>query len=236
MFNQYQHLLPRARAWDLIADKMLRRLFVALGMTSGDANRYLSLVLGDLEPQRTRRLPQWEQQFNLPDSGITEQQRRDRLEAAWSATGGQSPAYIQSTLQAAGFPVYVHEWWVPGSDPVTARNPGLVLRDDGDAVQYQYELGTTNAECGDSRVECGALSGAEGYLLVNKIVDNNGDRVEYDVPKAQTQWSYVLYIGGETYPEVATVASSRRDEFEELLLSISPGQQWLGMLVGYGAG
>ena len=53
-------------------------------------------------------------------------------------------------LQGAGFPVFVHEWWTPGSDPVVARNPNLVIRDDGTAVDYQFELGTTAAELGGS--------------------------------------------------------------------------------------
>ena len=235
MFEQFQHLLPRSRAWDLIVDKPLRRLFRALGTTSTDAVVYVNAALADVLPAFTRRLTQWEQQFNLPDTGLTEQQRRDRLTAAWRRVGGQSPGYIQDTLQAAGFPVFVHEWWVPGSDPVQARSPLTVVRDDGTAVDYLYELDTTGAELGTTDMELGQRSGAVGYLLVNKIYDATGMRVQYRVPRDPTDWPFVLYIGGRMFPDSVTLTPARRDEFEELLLSIAPGQQWLGVLVEYGA-
>ena len=230
--NQFQHLLPRGRAWSLIVDKPLRRLFVGLSVAAREAVAHIDRAYLDLFPDTTTKLTQWEQQFNLRDPGLTDQERRDRLTATWRAQGGQSVGYIEDTLQAAGFQLYVHEWF---DDSGTARNPGLVLRDDGDDIEYRFELGTTEAELGDTDVELGSRSNVTGYLLVNKISDNDGSRVEYTVPANTNEWPFILYVGGETFPESATIRTNRRDEFEELLLSICPGQQWLGVLVEFGA-
>lgn len=115
-FRIFTHLLPRARAWRLTADKTLRRFFQGLAGAGEDVKAYSDDAQNDLYPATTRRLDQWERQFNLPatDSIAT---RRERLDGIWKALGGQSPHYIQTTLQAAGFNVFVHEWWTPGTEP-----------------------------------------------------------------------------------------------------------------------
>ena len=69
MFEQFQHLLPRGRAWDVITDKPLRRLFRALSTTSTEATTHVSEALSDVLPAFTRRLRQWEEQFGLPNTG-----------------------------------------------------------------------------------------------------------------------------------------------------------------------
>ena len=258
-FNQFQHLLPRGKAWTIVVDKPLRRLFVGLSAAAREAVAHIDRAYLDVFPDTTTKLTQWEQQFNLRDPGLTDQQRRDRLTATWRARGGQSADYIQRTLQAAGFLVYIHEWFSPSeqlfrlgvdaaragnsgvqlgnprSGSITTRNPNLYVRDDGTTSSYEHELGTTEAELGDEDVELGALSNEAGYLLVNKIFNNAGARVEYLVPDTPTEWPYVMYIGGFTFPNTVTVDPKRQDEFEDLLLSIAPGHLWMGVLVLYGA-
>lgn len=137
MISIFKHLLPRARAWRITIDKTLRQFFEGLAAaTVDDTKENFDNLYSDLDPQQTRDLPAWEAQFALPDTGLTEQERRDRLEATWEATGGQSPKYIQDTLQNAGFPVYVHEWWDYGvyanlaltnGEPIAGDFTGLTL-------------------------------------------------------------------------------------------------------------
>jgi len=107
---------------------------------------------------------------------LTEQERRDRLAATWQALGGQDPRYIQDTLQANGFDVYIHQWWVPGSEPapdvklcVTPRNPKLYLRDSGDNITYLTGQGEPLMEAGEAKAEAGERSSLPGYVLVNKV-------------------------------------------------------------------
>jgi uncharacterized protein YmfQ (DUF2313 family) len=110
-FRQFEHLLPRGEAWRITLEKTLRKFFEGLGPNTDDAVNFVDLVFLDLFPDTTRELAQWETQFGLPGTG-TDTERRASLLAAWQASGGQSPRYLQDVMQAAGFDVYVFEWWV----------------------------------------------------------------------------------------------------------------------------
>jgi hypothetical protein len=107
---------------------------------------------------------------------LNEQQRRDRLAAAWQALGGQSPDYIQTTLRANGFDVYVHEWWVPGTEPpvgvnacAVPRNPLLYLRRESTNETLGVECGEPLAACGEGFAQAGNGVQPRGYPLVNRI-------------------------------------------------------------------
>ena len=175
--DMFKHLLPRAKAWSMTVNKQLREFFEGLTGNNEDVKDFYDNVYLDLFPQTTRELDAWEAQFGLNNSTLTEQGRRDRLEATWQAVGGQDPRYLQDTLQASGFDVYLHEWWVPGSEPavgvkecVIARNPFLVLEDTGLSVIYIVGCGEPLAECGEVDAEAGNAIDPQGYALVNKIL------------------------------------------------------------------
>jgi len=176
--NTFKHLLPHgARAWKLTINKKLRQFFdgLALGVPT-DFKSFVDLVFFDAFPATTRELELWEQQFNLASNAtLTEQERRDRLDGAWKAKGGQSPRYIQDTLQAAGFDVYVHEWWVPGTEPVlnvntqaTARDPFDYLTDANGAQLVISSDNNPDMQDGDALAQDGSTTMPTGYPLVNK--------------------------------------------------------------------
>src|SRR6187455_667868 len=123
----FGHLLPRSQTWSLTQNKTHRRFFSGLASFFEDPvngpRAYADLVLLDAFPATARAdaLAEWENEFGLiPDP--SDSVRRLALAAAWRATGGQSPAYIQGVLQVAGFPLYVHDWWSSGP-PYVARDP-----------------------------------------------------------------------------------------------------------------
>lgn len=232
-FRLYQHLLPHARAWRITIDKRLRQFFQGLSGFSEDVKDAGDDVFLDVFPQTTRELDLWEEQFALPQVALTEQERRDRLEAAWKQQGGQDPRYIQDILQANGFPVYVHEFWVPGSEPApgvkacaTARNPNITIASPGQLTRYHVECEEPDALCGETEALCGNLFPRPGYALIN-------NQESLPLPTDVDKWSYILYIGGETYGDTAAIPASRRNEFETLCLKICPTQQWLGVIVEY---
>jgi hypothetical protein len=228
MLSLFKHLLPRAKAWQITVDKQLRQLFEGLSESVEDTSEFLGDIWFDLFPATTRELTAWEAQFGIPTTGdVTDADRRDRLAALWSAQGGQDPRYIQDTLQASGFDVYVHEWWVPGTDPPIARNPGIAFGGQplacGDSVM---ECGETVAQCGESW----AALGQTGYALVNKLYTSDGtnlERVEYTIPQDQADWPYCLYICGENFGDFAQVSSARQGELEDLILKICPAHLWV---------
>ena len=83
LFRVILHLLPRSKAFRMTIDKTLRRFFLGLaGFFERGKSKSESAWL-DLFPSTTNRLTDWERQFNLRDSGLTESQRRSRLDAAW---------------------------------------------------------------------------------------------------------------------------------------------------------
>ncbi len=176
-FRIFQHLLPNARAWRLESDKRLREFFEGLTGIGSDVKTFFDDVWLDIFPDTTRELDEWESQWALPNTLTIEQERRDRLAATWKALGGQSPRYIQDTLRAAGFDVYVHEWWVPGTEPAlgvvgaaTPRNPFDYLNDGSVDLQYLSVDGGADMQDGDIAVAMdGATVQPVGYVLVNKL-------------------------------------------------------------------
>lgn len=241
MIDTFKHLLPRARAWRITVDKFLRQFFSGLSVAVGDATKeYIDNVWSDIDPQLTRELSVWESEFGLRNTDITEQERRDRLEAAWAATGGQSIGYIQGVLQANGFNVIIHDWWVPGSEPAvgvdaqaTARDPFNVSSPDAvPLVNNIYiaqdvvisESGATFMESGDDEAESGNfrfVEGKQGYVF----------------PTDTDLWPYIIYIGGTAGAgEVinhASVPAARQEEFEDLCLKLCPRHLWIGLVINY---
>lgn len=257
----YKHLLPRARAWVITVNKSLRQFFEGLSGLPESIRIFLDDVWGDIFPETTRELDAWESQWGLPATVTDEQERRTRLDATWKALGGQDPRYIQDTLRGAGFDVFVHEWWEPGTNPPVVRNPLRVLRRTNTPGPLLVECGESQALCGEAQMEAGNSANPSGYPLVNKIFSTEQDilplcgeaiaacgeelaicgnfirftfkRRDYIVPSDQDTWPYFLYIGGESFGTAAIVEPSRRDEFEDLCLKICPAQQWLGIIVQY---
>jgi len=178
----FEHLLPNARAWRLTADKYLRSFFDGLGNAIGeDVKTFFDEVFEDIDPQKTRALESWEDQFALRSTGLTEQERRNILDATWKALGGQDPRYIQDTIQAAGFDVYVHEWWEPvdrdcggsinGDVTPIARNPFNYLDDGTGSMPYLMYDGGDDVQDSGSESYDGATQTPVGYPLVNKLME-----------------------------------------------------------------
>lgn len=179
----YQHLLPDGRAWRTTVDKRLRQFFQGLTVVPDDVKESADSVWADLMPDTTDKLSDWELQFGLPGNVVDETARRQRLDATWKAlVGGQSPRYIQGTLQANGFDVYVHEWWEPSTPPTpgapgnpTTRNPLMWLRREFTGVSLLVECGEALAACGEDFAQAGNSLEPRGYPLVNKIFETVPD-------------------------------------------------------------
>ena len=178
----FKHLLPSARAWRITVDKKLRQFFEGLSGVGSDVKTFFDSTWLDIFPETTREITAWENQFGLRDTGIAEQERRDRLTASWRALGGQDPSYIQDTLRANGFDVYVHEWWEPGTQAepgvkqcVIPRNPLVWLRREFTGVSSLIDCGEPTALCGEPFAEAGSSLQPAGYPLVNKVFQTTAD-------------------------------------------------------------
>ena len=179
----FQHLLPDGRAWRTTINKRLRQFFQGLTVIPDGVKQAADSIWEDLLPETTDELTEWERQFGLPGNVTGEADRRARLVATWRAlVGGQSPRYIQDTLQAAGFDVYVHEWWEPSTPPTpgapgnpTPRNPLMWLRREFTGVDLRVDCGEPLAQCGEAFAQSGNSLNPLGYPLVNKITQTVPD-------------------------------------------------------------
>lgn len=249
-FRIFQHLLPDAIAWRIVlksepwfigdgsligepdlligsktGGRFIDRFFEGLSAPFATAQRFVDLVYLDTIPTTTRQLTEYEFQFGLAqaDTGAA---RIANLEAAWAATGGQSPRYLQDLLQGAGFDVFIHEWFASGP-PYVPRDPRLFTN-----VPL---IGTV--QCGEALAQCGEVTAVDNAFLANEvdyIVNSNlTNEAPPIVPDDPAFFPFFLYWGGETFPDRATVPTSRRTEFEQLILKLCPTQNWLVTLVDY---
>lgn len=228
-------LFPRAEAWRIAIGSWLRKLLDGFASLPAAARIFIDRVYEQLAPGSVdaENLADWERQFGINFPSASETDRRLAIAAKWAATGGQSPQYIEDTLQAAGFNVYVHEWWVPPNEaPRTARDP----RDYANQPligQYQcIPDSETQHECTDvpNGPQCTEWLMNEVNYIVN---DNLTPIAPPPIPSDPDRWRFFIYIGAETFPNFAEVSMFRRDEFRELLLTICPAQQWIVTLVDY---
>ncbi len=222
----FEHLLPDAAAWRLRAGKAIRAFFEGLTGAPADVRDFIDLVHEDLFPSTTRFLPEWERQFALSGVG-SDADRRQQLSAAWQASGGQSPRYLQDVLQAAGFDLYVHECWDPGATPRAPYDPRLYTTEP---VVGTVQCGEALAQCGETTAQCnGFLVNDPGYLVNLNLTPI----APPPVPDDSARWPFFIYIGAESFPNLANVPASRRAELEQLLLRICPAQQWIVTLINW---
>lgn len=211
----FDRLLPRGRTWNLLFDRPMKKFFNALSSVPVAIRDHVGSILLDAFPQSTDRLQNWTSQFASPSTlSISE------LEAEFANTGGQNPYYFQAILHAAGFTTcFIHEWWVPNSDPVEYRNPialvdtSRVLVNDISHIQkkYKWQCGDNVTQCvADNSIRCGDY---EGYHLVQK---------PYPCPDIETQYPDYFYVCGETWPEYALVGESKLRKLIRLIYKMKP--------------
>lgn len=225
----YTHLLPTGAAWRLGFQKQITKFFDGLTGLPSDARAYADAVYQDLFPSTTRELESWEREFGLEPNG-SEATRRLALAAAWASGGGQSPAYIESVLQTAGFNLFVHEWWSSGP-PYVARDPRTYTTHPKIGT-WQCSTFLSGPRCSSfsTKPRCNAFLANEPGYIVNKDLTR---RPPPPVPDDASKFPFFIYIGAATFPTHATVDATRRDELERLILKIRPAQQWVVMLVNY---
>jgi len=260
-FRIFQHLLPDGAPWrprDPGAPGQGFHLWRFLkGLAKGisgtdipggtDARAYIDAVHADAFPATTRELPEWQRQFGLRATGVTATDRQ-QLAAAWAEEGGQSPSYIQGQLQAAGFNVYVHDWWSTGPTPGDLNAP-YVARDPHDYTEVPL-IGTnqcdavtlTQPQCTgfsfDGTPQAGQpqcdrfLANEPGYIVNQDF----SQAAPPPIPDDPLTWPYFMYIGGSTFGTEAAVPPTRRAEFERLVLKLRPLHLWIVLLIDYSGG
>jgi len=221
----FKHLLPSGKAWQLTIDRMIRKLISGLSVQPGTTQDYQDKIWGDYRPADTARLSEWENQFGYANSGANEVDRRSRLAAEWKALGGQDPYYLQNVLQAAGFPLFIHEWWVPGSDPLVTRNPNTLISPNAIGGFTEVQMGVPGVQMGRPSSQMG-----RGRALKYLLVDNTIIPVIWPVNDLGVH-PYFVYFGAATFGDSVNIDSDRFEELKSLLFKICPAQLYIGLFV-----
>lgn len=224
--STFKHLLPTGRAWSLTISKQLRQFFTGLTGPMADAQDYQDVTYSDVRPQYTTKLDEWEFQFGIFTSAATEQDRRDRLTAAWRALGGQDPRYLQDTVQAAGFPLFIHEWWQPGTVPPVPHNPNAYIA-PGNGAWVLAMLGKPGVQLGRPSTQLGKAR------KLRYLIEDNLPRPPVWPQNDPTRWPYFVYFGGEVFGEVVSIPAAREAELRTLILKLCPAQLWVGLFVEF---
>lgn len=201
-FRIIRHLLPQGLAWRITAAlrKRVEQLFAALAQVLADAREYADLAARDLFVDDTRLLTQHQQQFGLEPNGTDEQQRA-AVAAAWAATGGQSPQYIQGILRAAGFDLYVHEWWGSGT-------PARLL---GDLTRGWWAFDTARV----------TLVGGE----VDSVEDLSGAGHPLAAPSSDARLTFLENAGPGGRRTVGAATDAANDVMQALELTFAEGER-----------
>ena len=190
-FKAFKALLPRSKAFNIIQNSQLRKLFEGLAVLPEDVRTEMEKVYMDLFPDSTRALTEWENQFQVlfanEQYGDT---RKGFLKALWKANeGGQTAEYLQGLLQKVNPGIKIYE-----NCPV--KNPR-----DANAV-FICMCNYQTMYCGSPTGMCGYKAGDSGFM---PSVIINDSETAYDIPNETDYWENCFFV-------CASVVKNSRNE------------------------
>lgn len=213
-------LYPTGRAWWIPEDGAFEGLCRALNLEKiqfyNDSTGLYNDLLPDNDNFSEDDATVWERIYGFGNNAsLTLDQRKQALLQAMSFPG-QQPArshylFIQSELQAAGFPVYVYENIFPdGMGGWKTKTPFEVSGDSSIFTQVRYG----QVQYGQARY---------GNVYNNKIANSihESDDLHFDLGGSLVS---TFFIGGPTLGSFANVPLARHDEFRQLILKLKPVQ------------
>ena len=189
-----------------------------------DFKAFAFLNWTNLFPHSTNDVQLWANQFGLFPSEDEDAQRKN-IDAAWKSSGGQGLDYFQGVLDAAGFGVFVHA----SLDPETGlyRNP-LDWLEQAPNIGVMHS-GADNAHAdGEEAYASNLQEGGISDYIVNQ---NLTFRPQPPIVDDEDNWPFWIYVGGEVFGDRAEIPESRELEFQTLILSLFPGNYWIGLFI-----
>jgi hypothetical protein len=239
-----KNLLPNGRAFRVFFDTMHEKILDASQLEAGRVKLFLDDIRdsgvpnGDLP---ANALDEWETFLGIPmNTNLTTAERRERITGKYTAQGGQGPDYIQDTMQAAGFPVYVVEN-IPSTTPsvraYTSRLGGITLgettlgaytnRVDPRSVSGTLIAGPAIFE--SEKIYSASLGNMTlGETTLGAYVGTITQEVEYTIPAIPARYIYVWFLTGPNgLDDFVDIPLDRKQDFINQVLQIKPAHTWV---------
>ena len=209
-----RQLFPTGRAFNYPIDGGLDRLMSGLAESEkralDDGYSVLDSILPDNDNFTIEDASKWENRLGLINGDANTLSDRKMAIIRKMNHPGDTPArqswdYLQNSLQAAGFNVYIHENLT--ETPIL----GSVIQ-SGQIQSGQYQ------------------SGSAPYLfkVVNSLdADIDGSYI------CSTDYRSTFVVGGEVFGTTAILPSNREAEFRQLILKIKPVQTVAFLKINY---
>ncbi len=183
-FETIKTLLPRSRAWDITAEKNMRRLFSAIAVLPDDLRNEIEGVYLDYFPEFTRSPEKWEQVFQVIFTSAELELRRSVLAGLWQMNNnGGAAIFLRKVLQEVWPSLQLIEN-VPVGNP---RGPS--------AVNFMV-CGNETACCGNRKAVCGYRIGDGDF---ETTVLRNDTASSYSIPNDPAWWGYCFYLCEQAY-------------------------------------
>ena len=256
-FKVFKLLSPRSNAFLLFIQKKFTKFIEGLTALPADFRQYIDEIWLDIFPDTTRSIELWEKQWGIITPALDIETRRANVDTLWKLSGGQDQPYIEATLRAAGFDVYVHE----NNPPVDPDNflSGIFVLQAGGLNAYAGRQDAFAGRTGGELLVNGpiltnvalilAIAGGNNSFAGN--INMNASYFEelttfdktYQITDDPDLWPYFFFVGGTatrnashelTAIDYAEIAPEREDEFKALLLKLKPAQSWAGLIINFG--
>lgn len=214
-----KRLYPKGLAFRIPIDGVLENLHKGLAISENkfheDVVGILDSILPDNDNFTEEDATDWERRLGLITNPLLDLSIRKTALLRKMNHPGTIKArghylYIQQSLQAAGFNVYVHENRFFELGDYTTKTPDEVAG-----------AGVVGSAIHRTSLQHGQVNHGGGFRdkIVNSI-DKNIDKL-FDIGD---NYRSTFFIGGETLGTFATIVSSREVEFRQLVLRLKPAQ------------
>jgi len=221
-YTVIKKLLPKGLAFFLKDGTQHQQFIEALGMEPERIKIFFDKVRDSGIPDGnlpTEALPDWETFLGLQqNSSLSDAEKNERIKGKYTAQGGQGPDYLEETLQAAGYPVYVVEN-PTGADP----RPYLGILIAGPAVYDNKKIIVSTL---------GSMT-----LGSKKLGEYLGTRV-FEIEKTistdtDTWYDYWFLTGAGGLGNFVNIPIEKKQDFIKQVLQIKPADSWVVAQVNF---
>lgn len=232
-----RQLFPTGRAFRVpygsIKESVEKAYIESEARAYNDGMSILNTILPDNDNFTAEDATRWEERLGLiTNEAVSLEDRKAAIKRKMNHPGDilarQSWDYIQNSLQAAGFNVWVHSN-LDGQSPESALILPLNLGEMGDPEMGEIEMGDTQSFYSDlftfsemDEIEMGAaeMNGVQyGNFCVNYLTQE-----EDNYFLIGDNYKCTFFVGGETLGTFANIPMERETEFRQLLLKLKPAK------------